>query len=49
MRSRRLEAGGVTGRPAEAEFCELAGPEFDRSRADGRELTLDDAVAIALG
>jgi len=27
---------------------ELAGPEFDRGRADGRALTLDDAVSIAL-
>ena len=33
----------------EGRILELAGPEFDRSRADGRELTLDDAVAIALG
>jgi len=27
---------------------ELAGPEFERSLAEGRELTLDDAVSIAL-
>jgi predicted ATPase len=27
---------------------ELAGPEFDRGRAEGRALTLDDAVSIAL-
>jgi predicted ATPase/class 3 adenylate cyclase len=32
----------------EARILELAGPEFDRSRAEGRALTLDDAVSIAL-
>jgi hypothetical protein len=26
----------------------LAGPEFDAGRAEGRSLTLDDAVAVAL-
>jgi predicted ATPase/class 3 adenylate cyclase len=33
----------------EGRILELARPEFDRSRAEGRALTLDDAVAIALG
>jgi predicted ATPase/class 3 adenylate cyclase len=33
----------------EGRIRELAGPEFERSRAEGRALTLDDAVAIALG
>ena len=33
----------------EARILKLAGPEFDRSRAEGRALTLDDAVGIALG
>jgi hypothetical protein len=33
----------------EARIRELAGgPEFDRGRAEGRTLTLDDAVSIAL-
>ena len=32
----------------EGRILELAGPEFDRSRVEGRALTLDDAVAIAL-
>ena len=32
----------------EARVLEVAGPEFDRSRTEGRTLTLDDAVAIAL-
>jgi hypothetical protein len=31
-----------------ARILKLAGPEFERSRAEGRALTLDDAVAIAL-
>jgi predicted ATPase/class 3 adenylate cyclase len=32
----------------EARIRELAGPAFERGRADGRRLTLDDAVSIAL-
>jgi predicted ATPase/class 3 adenylate cyclase len=32
----------------EGRIRELAGPEFDRGRAEGRALTLDDAVSIAL-
>jgi predicted ATPase len=32
----------------ESRIRELAGPEFERGRAAGRALTLDDAVAIAL-
>jgi len=32
----------------EGRVLELAGPEFNRSRAEGRALTLDDAVAMAL-
>jgi len=32
----------------EGRVRELAGPEFDRGRAEGRALTLDDAVSIAL-
>ena len=33
---------------AAARVAEAAGPEFDRGYAEGRELTLDDAVALAL-
>jgi hypothetical protein len=33
----------------EARMRELAGPEFDRGVAEGRALTLDDAVLLALG
>ena len=32
----------------EARILGAAGPEFDRGRSDGRELTLDEAVALAL-
>jgi hypothetical protein len=32
----------------EVRIRELAGPEFDHGHADGRVLTLDDAVAVAL-
>jgi predicted ATPase len=32
----------------EARIRELAGPEFERGCAEGRELTLEDAVALAL-
>jgi hypothetical protein len=32
----------------EGRIRELAGPEFDRGRTEGRALTLDDAVSIAL-
>ena len=32
----------------EARILKLVGGEFDRNRAEGRALTLDDAVAIAL-
>lgn len=32
----------------ERRIRELAGPEFERGRAEGRALTLDDAVSIAL-
>jgi hypothetical protein len=32
----------------ESRIRELAGPELDRGRAEGRALTLDDAVSIAL-
>ena len=32
----------------EARVLELAGPEFERGRAEGRSLTLDDAVELAL-
>ena len=32
----------------EARVLELAGPEFERGRAEGRALTLDDAVELAL-
>lgn len=32
----------------EARIREVAGPEFDRGYADGRALTLDDAVSVAL-
>jgi hypothetical protein len=31
-----------------ARILELAGPEFERSRAEGGALTLDDAVSMAL-
>ncbi|HEV3480230.1 MAG TPA: adenylate/guanylate cyclase domain-containing protein [Gaiellaceae bacterium] len=31
-----------------ARIRQLAGPEFDRACAEGRELTLDDAVSVAL-
>ena len=33
---------------AAAGVAEAAGPEFDRGYAEGRELTLDDAVSLAL-
>ena len=33
----------------EVRIRELAGPEFERGVAEGRTLTLDDAVALALG
>ena len=33
----------------EGRIRELAGPEFDRGRAKGRALTLDNAVSLALG
>ena len=33
----------------EGRILELAGPEFDRGRAKGRALTLDNAVSLALG
>jgi hypothetical protein len=33
----------------EARILSAAGPEFERGRSDGRELTLDEAVALALG
>jgi hypothetical protein len=32
----------------EARMRELAGPEFEQSRAEGRALTLDEAAALAL-
>jgi hypothetical protein len=32
----------------EGRIRELPGPEFDSGRAEGRGLTLDDAVSIAL-
>ena len=32
----------------EARIREASGPEFDRGYAEGRELTLDDAVSLAL-
>jgi predicted ATPase/class 3 adenylate cyclase len=32
----------------EGRIRELAGPEFERSRAEGRALTLDDAVSLAV-
>jgi hypothetical protein len=32
----------------EARIREVAGSEFERGRAEGRELTLDDAVSLAL-
>jgi predicted ATPase len=34
---------------AEARVRKVAGPDFDRGYAEGRELTLDDAVSLALG
>ena len=33
----------------EARILGAAGPEFERGRAEGRELALDEAVALALG
>jgi hypothetical protein len=33
----------------EARILELAGPNFEQARAEGRSLTLDAAVALALG
>jgi len=32
----------------EARIREVAGPDFDRARAEGGALTLDDAVSLAL-
>ena len=32
----------------EARIRQASGPEFDRGYAEGRELTLDDAVSLAL-
>jgi predicted ATPase len=43
--------GGWLRHRAEAEerMRQVAGPDFDRGYAEGRELTLDDAVSLALG
>jgi hypothetical protein len=43
--------GGWRGhrRECEASISRVAGPEFEQGRAAGRELTLDAAVAVALG
>ena len=48
MPVRRSAAGAATGETCEARIREAAGPEFERGYAEGRALTLDEAVSIAL-
>ncbi len=47
MPPRRSEAGGVTVTRAKRGFVSVR-PRFERGYAEGRELTLDDAVSLAL-
>ncbi len=42
------ESVGSLRQTCERRIRELAGPEFDGGRAEGRGLTLDDAVSLAL-
>ena len=48
MPSRRSVAGSDTVTRAKRGFVQVAGPEFDRGYAEGRALTLDEAVSVAL-
>lgn len=47
-RERGFEPGSRRA-SCEERLQELAGPEFERAGVEGRELTLDDAVKLALG
>ena len=52
---KNLDAGAPLGgwrrhrQASEERILGLAGPDFDPARLEGRELTLDEAVALALG
>ena len=47
MPARRSAAGGATASVRSAD-PDAAGPDFERGYAEGRALTLDEAVSIAL-
>jgi hypothetical protein len=54
VRSRRRDVQAPLGgwrrhrETCEARILEVSGPEFERGRAKGRSMTLDDAVGLAL-